>query len=82
MQITFNLFDLKQRLELLQGEEISWAEVGRRSGVHPNTLTALQRGRARRVDLETLEKLYQFFQAEGMVIVPGDFFKIVQSRPN
>ena len=74
--ITFNLFDLKQNLEKHRGKEMSWAEVGRRSGVHPNTLTAIQLGRARRVDLETLEKLYNFFHAEGMPIVPGDLFKL------
>lgn len=77
----FNLFDLKKNLEKQRGEEISWAEIGRRSGIHPNTLTALQKGRARRVDLDTLEKLYHFFLAEGFQIAPGDFFKLEQS-PN
>lgn len=76
MQIVFNLFDLKQNLEKQLGHELSWAEIGRRSGVHPNTLTALQKGRARRVDLETMEKLCDFFEREGMPITPGDLFRV------
>lgn len=72
MRLTFNLFQLKQDLEKQKGVEISWAEIGRRADVHPNTLVAISKSKARRVDLETLDKLYNFFHAEGMPIQPGD----------
>ncbi len=74
----FNVFNLKQRLEIEKGYEISWAEIARRAAVHPNTLANLYLNKTRRVDLETMENLIDFFAAEGIEVQPNDFFVVTR----
>src|SRR4051794_29267138 len=75
--VVFNLFDLKMELQRREGSEVSWAEISRDSGVNQNTLTSLLHNRARRVDLDTLEKLIAYFNARGLEITHSDLFQTV-----
>ncbi|MBA3531387.1 MAG: helix-turn-helix transcriptional regulator [Ardenticatenales bacterium] len=72
--VTFNLFELKMRLQSYLGAEISWAEMSRQSGVNQNTLTNLLHNKARRVDLETLERLVGYFRSQGLDVTHADLF--------
>jgi DNA-binding Xre family transcriptional regulator len=72
--VRFDLLSLKHELEKTKGREVSWAEIGRGSEVHPNTLSALLNNKARRVDLETLERLLVYFNDQGLDVTPGDLF--------
>lgn len=72
----FNLLPIKHDLEKRRGEAISWAEIGRGSGVHPNTLSAILNNNARRIDLETLEKLIAYFNAQGVKLGIADLFAV------
>lgn len=72
MHIKFNLFQLKHDLERIKGAEISWAEIARKSGVHANTLVSLNKQKARTLNLDTVEKLLEFFNAEGLNVTPCD----------
>lgn len=78
--VRFNLFTLKQRLEIQKGEEISWAEMGRRMGLHHNTLHNLADNKTRRVDLETLERLLAFFGSEGMPVTISDLLLVERKQ--
>lgn len=78
--MTFNLFDLKMQLQAKLGREVSWAEISRESGVNQNTLTSLLHNKARRVDLDTLEKLIAYFNAQGMAITHADLFQTVEKQ--
>ncbi len=74
--VRFNLLSLKHDLERLKGEAISWAEIGRGSDVHPNTLSAMLNNKARRIDLETMERLIAYFNREGLEIGVADLFAV------
>jgi hypothetical protein len=76
--VVFNLFDLKLQLQKAIGSEVSWAEISRESGVNQNTLTSLLHNKARRVDLDTLEKLINYFNAQGLRITHADLFRTVE----
>lgn len=78
--VVFNLFDLKMELQRNVGGEISWAEISRESGVNQNTLTSLLHNKARRVDLDTLEKLIAYFNSHGMDITHANLFQTVDKN--
>ncbi len=71
----FNLFTLRRKLEIEKGREYTWEEIARAAGVHPNTVYNLAANRSKRVDVETLAKLANYFIREGMDIGPGDLFQ-------
>lgn len=73
----FNLLDLKLQLQKTLGSEVSWAEISRASGVNQNTLTNLLHNKARRVDLETLERLIVYFNRQGLRITHADLFQTI-----
>lgn len=72
--VRFNLLNLQHDLEKLRGKPISWAEIGRGSKVHPNTLSAMLNNKARRIDLETMERLLTYFRREGLNVGVADLF--------
>ncbi len=74
IRVLFNLFELKMRLQQHLGAEISWAEISRQSGVNQNTLTNLLHNKARRVDLDTLERLVGYFRSQGLDVTHADLF--------
>ena len=80
VKVVFNLFELKMQLQQTVGHEVSWAEISRESGVNQNTLTGLLHNKARRVDIETLEKLIGYFNAHGLDITHANLFQTVESK--
>lgn len=68
-----NLFELKQRLALLTGEEYSWAAMAREIDVNVRTLTELasEEG-SRRADFATFEKILAFLRSKGMTVTLCD----------
>lgn len=76
MEITFDLFKLKQQLQLATGKEFSFSEIAREAGLHRNTVERISQNRTDRVDLETLAKLIFFFERYGVTITVGDLFAV------
>ena len=72
--VGFNLFELRQRLELAHGRRYSWDEIAEKSGLHPHTLYNLSGNKSKRVDMTTLGALLRFFRGEGMPITFNDLF--------
>lgn len=68
----FNLANLKRTLEIQNNRRYQWKEMSARTGRHVNTLINLAENNARRVDLDTLDALIEFFTAEGMPITYND----------
>lgn len=72
--IEYNLFNLKKQLEIKSQREFSWNEIAERSGVHRNTMLNLANDRTRRIDLDIMARLIDFFASEGMPVTPNDLF--------
>lgn len=68
----FNLANLKRQLEIQNNRAYQWKEMSERTGRHVNTLINLAQNNARRVDLDTLDALIEFFAAEGMTVTYND----------
>jgi hypothetical protein len=65
---TFNLFNLKQQLEMQKGREYSWAEIARLAGLHRNTIDRIAANQTGRIDLSTITNLIGFFRSQGMPV--------------
>jgi hypothetical protein len=74
MTISFNLFELKQRLQSHLKEEVSLAQIARDSELHRNTVERIFNNKTDRIDLETLGKLLLYFQSQGLEVQTGDLF--------
>jgi len=82
MEITFDLFKLKQQLQLATGKEFSFSEIAREANLHRNTVERISQNRTDRVDLETLAKLIFFFRRYGVAITVGDLFNVKELPQN
>lgn len=82
MEITFDLFTLKQQLQIATGREFSFSEIAREANLHRNTVERISQNRTDRVDLETLAKLIFFFRRYGIDITVGDLFSVKEIDPN
>ncbi|MBA3531910.1 MAG: helix-turn-helix transcriptional regulator [Ardenticatenales bacterium] len=78
--IRFNLLPLKAKLEIAKGKAYKWGDIARVAGLHSNTLYDIVNNKNRRVDLVTLEKLLDFFRAEGLPIEIGELFAVSLSN--
>jgi len=81
MEISFDLFRLKQQLQLATGKEFSFSEIARQADLHRNTVERLAANKVDRIDLVTLAKLLLFFQAHGIDITVGDLFSVKELPP-
>lgn len=68
----FNLFVLKQQLEIYKGREYSWEEIARKAGLHGHTVRGMADNKKKGADLETLQKIILFFRGEGLNISIND----------
>lgn len=75
-----DLFTLRRRLEILKGEEVPWAVIAEGAGLHPNTVYDLAENRSKRVAIDTLNKLLNYFREQGLDVGPGDLW-IMKSAP-
>ncbi len=76
MTATFNLFNLKQQLEMKKGREYSWAEIARLAGLHRNTIDRIAANQTGRIDLSTITSLVAFFHSQGMTVDVSDLINI------
>ena len=81
MEIKFDLFGLKQQLQLKIGEEISWSQIAREADLHRNTVERIGNNQTERVDLTTLAKLLLFFQARGMNTIGIEDIFVIERTP-
>jgi hypothetical protein len=78
--IKYNLFSLKRRLELLKGKSYTWQEISHKTGVHFNTLHNIEGNKTRRLDLDIVAKLLDFFSREGMPVSIDQLFTVERSE--
>jgi transcriptional regulator with XRE-family HTH domain len=76
--VQFNLFTLRRKLEIAKGHEMTWEEIATQADLHPNTLYNLAANRSKRVDLNTIEKLLDYFNREGVVTSVADLFAVAE----
>lgn len=79
--IKYNLFMLKRQLEMHKGKSYSWQEISHTTGVHFNTLHNIENNKTRRLDLDIVAKLLDFFAAEGMPVSVDDLFLVSNEPP-
>lgn len=82
MEIGFDLFKLKQQLQLATGREFSISEIARQADLHRNTVERLAANKIDRIDLVTLAKLLLFFRGHGVNITIGDLFSVKETDQN
>ena len=70
--IRLNVFSLVKQLEAKKGRNYSIAEIVDKTKLHRNTIRGLLRGSSKRIDLDSLTVMWNFFINEGLVITPGD----------
>jgi len=64
--VRFDLYTQVQRLRYLTRRRYTYAEIGERLGLHENTVQRMAAGVTERIDFAVLEKLVNFFRAEGI----------------
>lgn len=74
MTINHNLFTLKRQLEIASRKEYTWLRISKITGIHANTLHNIATNKTRRLDLDIVEKLLDFFASEGMPVTINDLF--------
>ena len=68
----YNLFALRQQLELSKEKEYSWESIARATGLHAHTIRNMAFNRRGGADLSTLTRVLGFFRNEGMDVGIGD----------
>lgn len=71
-----NLQQLRLNLQAQKGREYTWIEIADRTDIHTSQLYRYINNDTRRVDLDTLAKLYNFFRSEGLDITIADLFTV------
>lgn len=77
-KVIFNLFALKRRLELHTGQAYTWKAIAKGAGLHENTLLGMANNDAVMVRLETLGKLTDFFDSQGMPVELSDLLVVTR----
>jgi DNA-binding Xre family transcriptional regulator len=60
MTIRWHLKELIGRAESISGSSISYRDISAATGISTNTITQMATGKARRVDLSTVDRLLAF----------------------
>ena len=76
----FTIFDQIVKLQKQTGERLSDSEYARRIDITRQTFSALMQGEVLRIEIETIDKLLNFFAASGMPITIADLFT-VETKP-
>ncbi len=71
-----NIFRLIKRLEEQKNMPYSNTAIADKSGLSRVTVNSLVSSDTKRIDLATIDKLLDFFAAEGMPIEVGDLFTV------
>lgn len=71
-----NVFRLVKRLEEKNNVAYSNTAIAQKSGLSRVTVNGLVSSGTQRIDLETIDKLLDFFATEGMPVSPCDIFVV------
>ncbi len=71
-----NVFRMVKRLEEKSNVAYTNTAIAKKSGLSRVTVNGLVSSGTQRIDLETIDKLLDFFATEGMPITPGDLFTV------
>lgn len=82
ISVSFNLFDLKQLLQMKLGKELSWAQIARETKLHRNTIERIANNQTHRTDLKTIAKLLLFFRSKGMNVDISELLVVSISEEN
>lgn len=74
--LQFNVDTLLRKLALQNGRDYDKSYVAMRTGLSRTTVSAITNNTSGRVDLSTLSRLLDFFDAEGMPVTVGDLFTV------
>lgn len=74
-----NVFRLVKRLEEQAGMPYKNIAIAKMTGLSRVTVNSLVAGSTNRIDLATIDKLLDFFHAEGMPITACDLFVTEQT---
>jgi DNA-binding Xre family transcriptional regulator len=81
MYTRFNVDTLLRKLAAQKNIDFDKTTVAELSGISRTTITAITNNKSKRIDLETIDNLLTFFEAQGMPITVGDLFvTTTQSR--
>jgi predicted XRE-type DNA-binding protein len=75
---TFTIFDQIVKLQKATGDRLSDSEYARQIGITRQTFGALMKGEMLRIEIDTIDKLLDFFAAEGMPVTVADLFTVSQ----
>lgn len=73
-----NVFRLVKLLEAQTGKPYSNTVVAGKADLSRVTVNSLVAGTTNRIDLATIDKLLDFFAAEGMPVTVGDLFTVTE----
>ncbi len=82
LTVNFNLFNLRQQLEMHQHRRIPWSEVAATTGLNQRGLERMARNEPTRISLINLEALLNFFRDAGMPIGIEQLLLVSESDPN
>ena len=74
--VTFNVAWLLRQLSAKNNKSYDKVTVAALSGISRTTITLITNNENKRADFETLGKLLDFFQSEGMPITIADLFTV------
>lgn len=74
--IEYNLKQLIRKLSAQNGRDYELQQVGKACGLSRFTISSIANNASVRIELRTLERLMNFFAAEGMVITVADLFNV------
>lgn len=75
-KIRYNLYSLKKQLEINAQSDYTWDKIALDSNVHRNTLLNMANDKTRRIDLDIMGRLIDYFASEGMPVTPNDLFVV------
>ena len=76
----FTIFDPIVELQKATGDRLSDSEYARQIGITRQTFGALMQGEVLRIEIETIDKLLNFFAASGMPIKIQDLFTVTTTQ--
>lgn len=78
--VAFNVDWLLRQLSAKNNRDYDKVTVAVLSGISRTTITSITNNENKRVDFETLGKLLDFFQSEGMPIEIQDLFTVTTTQ--
>ena len=74
--IDYNLKQLVRNLSAKNGRDYELQQIGRLCGLSRFTVSSIANNSSTRIELRTIEKLLDFFAAQGMPVTIADLFTV------